>query len=111
MAAYYFGKETEAMDSLAEKNQKEKVKDVQHEFDMNNVAKASIHKETYIIHLFVLFLSLIVAFVWMGLVVLQHLGKSNDDIADILCVSRGSLRSYLSRIKKCQQPQSNEIII
>ena len=37
------------------------------------------------------------------ILMLQHMGKTEKDIADLLCVSEGSVRSYLSRIKRCMK--------
>lgn len=37
------------------------------------------------------------------ILMLQHLGKSDEEIADILCISKGSMRSYLSRIRACKK--------
>ena len=36
------------------------------------------------------------------ILMLKHIGKSDDEISDLLCVSKGSLRSYMSRIKRCR---------
>lgn len=107
------------MDSLAEKNKMEGTKDIQYKFDNDEVEERTTKNNLLAIGICscLCFLLIVDADFYKMLestydilttqnrliLMLQHLGKSDEEIADILCISKGSMRSYLSRIRACKK--------
>ena len=99
-AANYFKKETEAMDSLAEKNRQEKVKDIQYEFDSENAKQSSIRKMSIFSYICVS-LGCLLTFALLAILLIRR--SNNHRIMQI----SGKIKTYAGEIAELKTLDSD----